>query len=273
MAIEGETVIVEQGNGDSGNDGIQKPVEKKVEGQVETKDQKPQVDWEKRFRGTENDLKKERAARQKYEGELKTEREALAAERKRVQALAGLTPKSDEETDTEAIRAQFAKLYPHLGALTAEDIEALRDVKKRQSDIDETNKHYWSQHRDKMFGQVHSAIEKAMGGGELSDRQRERINRAYALEAEQNPEFLDRHSKGDPKLAEEFAKGWVEDFIEPARRNYTRTETSRFRPVPSGKDRGIVTHGQQKIDVNDSKAVEDVLVRGFRERNGEFGRR
>jgi hypothetical protein len=53
----------------------------------------------------------------------------------------------------------------------------------------------------------------------------------------------------------------------------TQQESQRFRAVPSGKDRGIVTHGEKKIDVNDPKAVEDVLVRGFRERNGEFGRR
>jgi hypothetical protein len=43
--------------------------------------------------------------------------------------------------------------------------------------------------------------------------------------------------------------------------------------VPSGKDRGIVTHGEKKIDVNDAKAVEDLLVKGFRERNGEFSGR
>jgi hypothetical protein len=31
--------------------------------------------------------------------------------------------------------------------------------------------------------------------------------------------------------------------------------------------------GEKKIDVNDPKAVEDMLVAGFRERGGTFGRR
>ena len=230
------------------------------------------AEWEKQRAGLTSDLQKERKARQEYERKVAQYEADLAAERKRVQALAGVEPKEPAAQEEEAIRARFKQLFPELAELTKEDIQAIREAKARVGEMDETNRHHWATHARQMVSGVHAAIEKDLGG-KLTDRQRAQVERLYAIEAEQNPEFLERHTRGDKTLAEEFAKQVIEDWFEPARRKVTQQESQRFRAVPSGKDRGIVTHGEKKIDVNDPKAVEDILVRGFRERNGEFGRR
>jgi hypothetical protein len=230
------------------------------------------AEWEKQRAGLTSDLQKERKARQEYEKKVAKYEADLETERKRVQALTGVSPKAPAEEEEEAIRNRFKQLYPELAGLTKEDIQAIRELKAKAGEIDETNRHHWATHARSMISGVYTTIEKELGG-KLTDRQRSQVEQLYALRAQQDPEFLDRHTKGDKTLLDEFAKEFVEDWFEPARRRVTQQESQRFRAVPSGKDRGIVTHGEKKIDVNDSKAVEDVLVRGFRERNGEFGRR
>jgi hypothetical protein len=118
--------------------------------------------------------------------------------------------------EEEAIRNRFKALFPELADLTKEDIQAIREMKTRAGEIDETNRHHWSNHARTMVTGVHSAIEKELGG-KLTDRQRTQVERLYAMQAEQDPEFLDRHTKGDKTLLDEFAKEFVEDWFEPAR--------------------------------------------------------
>ncbi len=274
MALEGTESVGELNGGVSTPTDTQKPNgEQQVEkpaGTTATPADK-NGDYEKRIAGITSDLQKERKARQQYESDLKAARAELETGNKRIRALAGVETKSEAQVEDEAVKARLEALgYP---SLTKEDLEAIRELRATQSNLTETTQHYWVQHGRQMVSGVVAEVEKELGG-KLTDRQAKRIAAEYAREAESNPDFLDRHEKGDKTLIAEFAKQLSEDWFEPARRKVTQQESQRFRPVPSGKDRGIVTHGEKKIDVNDSKAVEDFLVKGFRERNGEFtGRR
>lgn len=229
------------------------------------------AEWDKQRKGLTDDLAKERKARQDYEGRVKQYEIDLAAEKKRVQALAGVTPQTPDEADADEVRKRFTQLYPHLGGLTAEKIDRLMALADQQDQIQQTSNHYWSQHSRTMVAAVHSEVAAAYGG-KLTDRQVDKITKAYALRANADPEFLQRHENGDPTLAKEFAKEWVEDWFEPARRQQTAAELSQFRRVPGGKDRSIVNQGEKKINVTNDKEVEDMLVAGFRERGGQFGR-
>lgn len=277
MAIEGQTEV--PNGGAPASEGAEKP----AAGQS-TGEQKPAAvagaqpektrDYDREIAGVKADLAKERKARQQYDADLKAAKAELETERRRVKAALGIEQPNESDVEAGAVRERFKALYPHLADLTEEDVKALRAMKATAGNFEQTTNHYWSQHNVKMIGSVVDTIAKELGGGELSPRQKQRIAQAYAQEATVNEEFLDRHEKGDKSLITEFAKQWIEDWVEPARRKATQQETQRFRPVPSGKDRNIVTHGDKKIDVNDPKAVEDFLVKGFRERNGEFkGRR
>ncbi len=276
MAIEGTETVVDQNVETSTTTDTK--IDGKTNGTTETKTNSQSgtstsqnEDYEKRFKGLTSDLQKERKARQQFEIDLKAARAEIETGNKRVRALAGVETPSPEAVEDDAIKKRLEALgYP---SLSQEDLDAIRELRATQSNLAETTNHYWVQHGRSMVNGVVAEIEKELGG-KLSDRQAKRIAAEYAREAENNPEFLDRHEKGDKTLIGEFAKQLSEDWFEPARRKVTQQESQRFRPVPSGKDRGIVTHGEKKIDVNDPKAVEDLLVKGFRERHGEFtGRR
>lgn len=226
-----------------------------------------------RLKGMLADLQKERAARQKYEKDHAAAMAELERERKRVLALSGIEPRTKEQEDEAQIRQRLEALYPWLKELTAEDIQAIRESRGQMDEIRNATLNTWQAHGTKMLSSVSAGIQKALGG-KLSERQEARIHQAYVEEARNNREFLRRHEAGDPSLVEEFVKEWLEDFVEPGRRSALSTEVQQRRPrVPSGKDRSIVGSDNKPIDVKDAKAVEDVLVAGFKARGGAFGRR
>jgi hypothetical protein len=94
---------------------------------------------------------------------------------------------------------------------------------------------------------------------------------AYAKAAAADPEFLRRHEEGDPTLVKEFAKQWIEDWFEPARRKVTANEVGRTRAVPGGRDRSVALNGGKKIDYTNPKAIEDAMVESFKSHGGTFG--
>lgn len=218
-------------------------------------------DQEKRFKGIQADLAKERKQRQEYEQQAKRYQAQYEAEQKRVQALAGLTPKSESEAETEIVKARFAELFPHLSGLTAEDIQGLRDAQQDRTRLQEMERHYWGKHGNAMISDVTKEL-TATFGGELNKSQIDTITQAYVFRAQQDPEFLQRHEAGDPSLAKEFAKEWVENWFEPARRQVTKTQVGQFRPVPSGQGRNIVNQGEKKIDVTNNDQVMDFISAG-----------
>lgn len=273
MAVEGQAEVIDGGAPPS--EGVEKPAGEQQVGEKKAavpgaQPDKPR-DYDREIAGFKADLIKERKARQQYEADLAAARAESAERQKRIQALAGVNPKSDQETNDEAVKARLEALgYP---SLTKEDLEAIREVRATKARLDETIDQSWKRHNHGVVVDLRETMEKELGG-KMSDRQMARVVAEYVREAESNPEFMARHEKGDKSLIAEFTKQLSEDWFEPARRKVTQQETQRYRAVPSGKDRGIVTQGDKKIDVNDAKQVEDLLVKGYRERNGEFtGRR
>lgn len=225
-----------------------------------------------RIAGLMADLKKERIARQKFEKDYGTTSTELELERKRVQALSGVNPKSPEEETDALVRQRMKTLYPWIEDLTAEDIKAIRESRGQMDEIRNATTNTWRAHGQKMLDQVTDGVGKALGG-KLSDRQAARISQAYVEEARNNPEFLKRHEAGDPRLVAEFVKDWLDDFVEPGKRQALQSEALRRPRVPGGKDRSLVGADNKPIDVKDDKAVGDLLVKGFRERGGQFGSR
>jgi hypothetical protein len=226
--------------------------------------------WDKERTGLLNDLKKERQQRQQYEQSVAQAQAELAQERRRVQALAGVNPRSAADTEVDAVRQRFGELFPGLAKLSDEKIERLLQVAERADGLDEATNHHWQTHGRQMLDQVTTEASKILGGT-LTARQSARLKQAYVQEAEQNPEFLARHEQGDPTLVAEFIKNWNEDWFEPARRKVTQSEVARQQRVPSGRDRSIASTGGKKLDYNDPKAVEQALVDSFRKHGGEFG--
>lgn len=234
--------------------------------------QRPGADnsgWDRERAGLLADLKKEREARQAHERRVTELTGTLTTEQKRVRALAGLEVKSEQDQAQEEIRQRVIQLFPALGKLTDEKIDQLLSMQERMGSAEEVVQHHWSRHGQQMLDSVSNKVADAIGR-DLTDRQQKALWRAYTVEAEANPEFLKRHNQGDPKLAEEFAKEWVEDWFESARKTVVTEEVGRRRPVPNGRDRNVNTQPPKKVDFSSDKAIEDAMVESFRRHGGSF---
>ena len=223
-----------------------------------------------RQRGLLADLQRERRARQEFEQRAKQYETDLAAERRRVQALAGVTPSSPEEAELQEVRQQFARVFPGLAKLTDQQIESLLQNASQAQTLQQTVQHHWESHGRSMLDSLTKEVSDAFGG-ELSERQVKSLSRAYIAEAESDPEFLARHERGDKALLKEFAKQWTDDWFEPARRHVTAATVNQQRRVPTGRDRNVQATAPKAIDFKNPKSVEDAMVESFRSHGGRFG--
>ena len=229
--------------------------------------------WARERAGLIAETQKERAARQTALKDLQ-ERESRLAERDRqIAALTNSKIPTKAELDEQEIRAHIEALYPGLKGLTPEVLEELQELRTQGQQMQSFTERQMTKHSRQMLASVHKGVAEQLGGGELTPSQIRKINAAYIAEAE-NPEFLERHDNGDPKLVEEFVKSYLDDFVEPIRRKVTATEVNRNRNVPFGRDRSLPLQGGKPVDVTDPKAIEDILVKGFLDKGGQFtGRR
>jgi FtsZ-binding cell division protein ZapB len=226
--------------------------------------------WEAEKKAFIADLQKERKARQALETQSNTYKTQYETEQRRVRALSGVDPANPQETEANEVRARFAQLYPELAGLTKEDVEALRELKGRSSELQQTTEHYWQSHGKTMLGSLEKEVASAFGGEKLTPSQSKVLRAAYVQAAQEDENFLARHEAGDPTLITEFAKAFASDWIKPAQRQAAAVDFNSRRPLPAGKDRSVAAPGGKKIDVTDDKAVSDFLVAGFRDRGGRF---
>ncbi len=222
--------------------------------------------------GVLRDLQNERRARQEREARIQALETQLAQAEKRTRALAGIEPRSQEDNDAEEVRAKFAQLFPGLAKLNdAQMLEKLESLLQSADVHADTTKRYWADRAQQMTQGVVDKVAKEFGG-QLTDRQVKQIRSAYAAAAEADPEFLARHEQGDPKLIEEFAAQWVEDWAGPARRMAVTDAVGRQRPVPGSRDRSITgSAGKKPVDFKNPKETEDAMVAAFRAHGGSFG--
>ena len=271
MAAEGIVGDVKEpvAGGDPANTGVVEP-QKTVEAQPGAEPGK-QTDWTKEKAAILADLKKERTARQTFETNHKTLEAKYADVEKRLQALAGVVPKSEQQQSDEEIRTRMQQLYPWMGKITDEQIDRIMRVAETGEDLEVTRNHYWDRHGREMVDRVYDDVGKELGG-DLSDDQKEMIQLAYTARCRRDENFLKRHFEGDKKLSSEFAKSVLDQWLEPAKRKVMKTAVDGNRAVPRSKDRAPVTVGGKTIDPKDDKAVADLLVADFKERGGTFGR-
>ena len=217
------------------------------------------------------DLQKERKARQDFERKFTESNTQVETLRRQLQALTGVSPKSQDETDAAEVRANLHKYVPELAKLDAATIERLLQVAGQAESLEQTANHYWRQHGTQMIESVESALAKEFGSDSLTPKQQKAVRAAYRYEAESNPEFLERHEKGDKTLISEFVKDFAESFFEPARRKVTQSTVAQQRQVPNGGQRSVIGANGQKVDLTNDKAFGDAAVEAFKNFGGKFG--
>lgn len=234
-------------------------------------------DWERERRGLIAETQKERQARQKYEQEVAALRAQNDQAMKRIQALAGVNPKSESEAEDEAIKAAFAAKFPHLAELTQEDIEAIRTMREQTGRLTASEQAMWKKHSTQVMNSIHGKVAERLGGDvkDLTDRQKSSLRREYLAFIEENQmagkDYISRHEDGDETLFDEFVETYLKDWQEPIRRSVTSTEIGRRPALPSGKGRSIAATAPKKIDFKDEKQVQDAAVEVFQKYGGSFG--
>jgi hypothetical protein len=234
-------------------------------------------DWERERRGLIAETQKERQARQKHEQEVITLRAQVEQSTKRIQALAGVNPKSENEVADEEIRRAFAEKFPELATLTKEDIEAIRTMREQTGRLAASEQAMWKKHTTQVMGSIHGKVAERLGGDvkDLTDRQKSSLRREYLAFIEENQmagkDYIGRHEDADDSLLEEFVETYLKDWQEPIRRSVTSTEVGQRRALPTGRGRSIAATAPKKIDFKDEKQVQDAAVEVFQKYGGVFG--
>jgi hypothetical protein len=223
-------------------------------------------------------LQRERQQRQQLEQQFRSQQQqaqqwqAQLEERNRqIQALTGAKAPNASEAQDEEIKQRLFQLVPWMAKLNDEQIDRLLQLGESANTLQETTQHYWTSHGRSMLSDLHATVAEELGSDDLTPFQKKTLTDAYIREAERNPEFLQRHEQGDPTLLQEFAKEFLADWFETARRKVTSTAVSQQRRVPSGRGTQPVSTAPRKIDFNDPKAVEDAMVASFTDHGGTFG--
>ncbi len=191
---------------------------------------------------------------------------------RRVQALAGVTPKSQEDTNDEEIVSYLTKKFPGLAAIKDFSSEQLQDMLEATQSAKQTSAHHWERHANDMLTTLEKNVAEQLGLDELTPAQQRRVRSAYredaeaAVQARQNGadpkgDFLDRHEKGDKKLLKEFADEFVKPWLDTAKRSVTAAAVRRQgRAVPNGGRSSLTVTKQPEIDYNNEDAFKNALI-------------
>lgn len=210
----------------------------------------------------------------------------LESERKRTRALAGLEPEDPKAKDTEEIKAALLGMFPGLSAIQNLTPDQLQEVMEAAQTARNSSQSSWARHAATMLNDLESDVAQQIGAvdGKLTPTQKRNLQRSYREEAQQSVierqaamkrgeretletlpsdnDFLARHEAGDKTLLKEFAKAFLGDWFEPARRSVTAQQARRsMRPVPRGeRSRQIPAAGAPKVDLNNKDDFKKALL-------------
>lgn len=197
----------------------------------------------------------------------------------RVRRALGVEDEDPAAKEKNQIKEAILEIFPNLKNLEGLTEEKLTQILSAAEAATETTEAQWTRHADTMIGYLEDEVADALGVDKLSDTQKRRLVSAYreeaqaafaarkaAIERGEKPianDFLARHEKGDKTLIKEFAKAFLDDWYEPARRSVTqRTVQRSTRPVPRGeRTRQPMAQTAPEIDYNDPKAFKEAMIK------------
>jgi hypothetical protein len=218
-------------------------------------------------------------------GKLKAELDALKTQ---LAEQGGITTRlkqafsgepSDADKQTQEIKAALLQMFPGLDAVGELSKEQLQEVMAAAREAQQSASNHWTQHATRMLDTLSTEVQTALGVAKLSDTQSRRLRAAYRDElaaavqarnaaAESGAQYdasndaLAKHERGDVGFIKEFAKAFLDDWFEPARRSATQAQLRRNRPVPSGSRTGspALTTTAPDIDYNNEDAFKKALA-------------
>lgn len=215
--------------------------------------------------------------------QIETLQKQFEEQQGRVKKVFGLEEGSPEEREAEEIRERLYKVAPFLKNLERLTPEQLERIERAAELAEETTNTQWERHAETMVADLESEVASSLGVEKLTPTQRRRLLGAYRDEANANHQariiavrkgeregvrstrddndFIARHERGDKTLIKEFAKAFLDDWFEPARRSAAARLQQRNRPVPSGeRTRTPVTSKTPDINYDDPEAFKKALI-------------
>ncbi len=220
----------------------------------------------------------------KLEQETLTLKQQLELSDKRTRALAGLETPDPKTVEADEIRSAISDMFPQLKALEGLSKDQLEEVLQAAQVARSSSLATWERHALAIVEALESEVARAMDADKLTPTQSKSLRRAYreeaqvALHARQqavqrgeretvettgaDTDFIARHERGDKTLIKEFAKAFLDDWYEPARRAATTSMARRqMRPVPSGgRTRTPIVAGQEKLDLTNKAQFQKALL-------------
>lgn len=189
-----------------------------------------------------------REAQTRYESQLATQRAETERYQAQLRALVGVTPPANPEV--EAVREQFAKLYPGLAKMEAKAAE-MEQLLERGGDLEAQNNHYWQSYGRQTMDRLFSSAETALGGA-LTDEGKRQLHASFTGFVGSSPELTQRYAS-DPTIVDDFMKQFTSNFIEPVRRAASAGVVARVpgalpQDSPSGSPQRAASPAFQSLD-------------------------
>lgn len=190
-----------------------------------TGDQGP-AGWVPPYRLREVREQAERQAREQmaaFQSQYQSEIQQL---RQQLGALVGV--QQPQNPEVQAVRTQFAQLYPGLAQLEERAAE-LQALTERAQDFEASTSHQWTMYGRTVMDKIYSQAEKALGAP-LNDEGKRALHSAFTGFVQSSPELTARYAQ-DPTLADEWFQSFSSAFISPAQRAASATVAGRAAAV------------------------------------------
>jgi hypothetical protein len=183
----------------------------------------------------------------------------LAAERKKVQALSGVTPTSKEDEEWEAARTLLEKKYPGLAMLSdAQIVTKLQKIFDTSESIQANSDQQWQNQGIRSFKELEALAAKELKA-DLSPRGKRALRAAFIDYVQSDEEAGERYVTGDTDLIKEFWLDYQKSFIDPVRRSQNASVVergSRLR-MPRGGNSAANVPAVKKPDYTNEDSVHN----------------
>lgn len=133
----------------------------------------------------------------------------------KLQRLVGVQ-QPDQNPEVDAVRQQFARLYPGLAQLE-ERAQELMGVVEKAGDLDYQTKHYWDSYGKQSMDRLFDHASKTMGSP-LTEEGKRALHAAFTGFVQSSPEMANRYAT-DPGLVDEYWQAFSSSFLDPVRRS------------------------------------------------------
>lgn len=151
----------------------------------------------------------------------------------RIRALAGVS--QPENAENEAVKQQFAQLFPGLAKLNDPALadkllkyeENNQMMAKQLQMLRARDSHYWDSHTRTAISSLFTAVEKGIGG-QLSDEAKRAIHGSFVGYVRTNPQVAERYTRNPQGVVNEYWSTLQTSLIDPVR----RTQQAGLQNVP-----------------------------------------